>query len=297
MSLDANMPTNLIILAGGASSRMKKSQAIGEVSEEEISQANLRSKALITMDNGGRPLLDYLLYNAREAGYQNIYLVVGEKDALFKSYYGQQRSDNDFHGLKLSYATQHIPSNRVKPLGTADALFQAIEQYPALITQQFTVCNSDNLYSVNALKDLRITQHPNAFISYDREALDFTSERIARFAVAQVDEQGYLKNIVEKPAVDAIPRYQDKDGKVRVSMNIFKLDGAMVYPYLKDCPVHPERDEKELPTAILNMVKDHPRSVLGIPMSEHVPDLTAKEDIAKVKAYLKQHYGPLNWDG
>jgi hypothetical protein len=30
--------------------------------------------------------------------------------------------------------------------------------------------------------------------------------------------------------------------------------------------------------------------------SEHVPDLTAKEDIAEVKAYLNKHYPVLNWN-
>ena len=79
-------------------------------------------------------------------------------------------------------------------------------------------------------------------------------------------------------------------------MNAFKFNGKVFYPYLKNCPVHPEREEKELPTALLNMVKDFPKSTLGLPFSEHVPDLTAKEDIAEVKEYLKKNYSQLNWD-
>ncbi len=79
-------------------------------------------------------------------------------------------------------------------------------------------------------------------------------------------------------------------------MNVFKFDGKMIYHYLKNCPAHLERNEKELPTALLNMIKDYPKTSLGIPFSEHVPDLTAKEDIKTVKAYLKQHYATLNWE-
>ncbi|MES2577070.1 MAG: nucleotidyltransferase, partial [Bacteroidota bacterium] len=90
--------------------------------------------------------------------------------------------------------------------------------------------------------------------------------------------------------------YKDAEGKLRVSMNAFKFNGALLYPYLKNCPVHPERDEKELPTVLLNALKEHPDTTLGIPFSEHVPDLTAKEDIAEVKAYLKKHYPVLNWE-
>ena len=57
-----------------------------------------------------------------------------------------------------------------------------------------------------------------------------------------------------------------------------------------------ERDEKELPTVLLNAIKENPNCTIGIPFSEHVPDLTAKEDILEVKAYLKKHYPVLNWD-
>ena len=79
-------------------------------------------------------------------------------------------------------------------------------------------------------------------------------------------------------------------------MNIFKLDGNMIYPYLKNCPTHSTRKEKELPTAILNMAKENAKAVQGIPISEHVPDLTSKEDIVILKEYLKKHFpNKLNW--
>ena len=47
---------------------------------------------------------------------------------------------------------------------------------------------------------------------------------------------------------------------------------------------------------LLNLLKDYPNSVLGIPFSEHVPDLTEKKDIAVVKEYLKKFYPQLNWN-
>ena len=48
--------------------------------------------------------------------------------------------------------------------------------------------------------------------------------------------------------------------------------------------------------ALLNLLKDYPNSVIGIPFSEHVPDLTEKKDIAVVKEYLKKFYPQLNWN-
>ncbi len=290
------MHNNLIILAGGASSRMKKQVVVANLSEKEIAEANERSKGLIGVGPNGRPLLDYLLLNAKNAGYKNIYIIIGEQGDLFKEFYGSENSNNNLHGLKISFATQYIPEGRVKPFGTADALFQAVEQYPELNSEYYSVCNSDNLYSVDALHALRETESPNAFISYDRDAMEFPSERISRFAIAKLDQNNQLLDILEKPTAANLESYKDVEGKLRVSMNAFKFKGSLIYPYLKNCPVHPERDEKELPTVLLNALKEHPNTSLGIPFSEHVPDLTAKEDIAEVKAYLKKQYPVLNWN-
>nr|WP_315220783.1 sugar phosphate nucleotidyltransferase [uncultured Flavobacterium sp.] len=289
------MHKNLVILAGGASSRMKKESVTENLTTEEIAQANERSKGLIGVGAQGRPLLDYLLLNAKKAGYEKIYIIIGEQGDLFKEFYGNQNANNNFNGLNISFATQYIPEGRVKPFGTADALWQAVKQFPELNADEYTVCNSDNLYSAEALYALRRTESPNAFISYDRDALQFSSERISRFAIAKLDESNRLLDILEKPSADDLEHYKDVEGKIRVSMNAFKFNGAMVYSFLKNCPVHPERDEKELPTVLLNTLKEFPKSTVGIPFSEHVPDLTAKEDIADVKEYLKKHYPVLNW--
>ncbi|MDY8134166.1 sugar phosphate nucleotidyltransferase [Aquimarina sp. 2201CG5-10] len=290
------MHNNLIILAGGASSRMKKPTTTDTLSKEEIQQANIRSKGLIGVGANGRPLMDYLLYNAKQAGYKNVYIVISEQGGLFKEFYGSNDSDNDFNGLNISFAIQYIMPGREKPSGTADALFQAVEQYPHLNKEYYTVCNSDNLYSTEALYALRNTNHPNAFIAYDRDAFDFPLERISRFAVAQIDTHNFLIGIIEKPSLDEVDTYKDVERKIRVSMNAFKFDGGMLYPYIKNCPFHPKRNEKELPTALLNMIKKHPQKTIGIPRSEHVPDLTAKEDISAVKEYLKRHYTQLDWE-
>jgi glucose-1-phosphate adenylyltransferase len=290
------MHDNLVILAGGASSRMKKEAVLDNLSPEEISQANERSKGLIGVGASGRPLLDYLLWNAQKAGYKNIYIIIGEQGELFKEFYGSQMRNNDFHGLNISFAVQYIPEGRVKPFGTADALFQAVEQYPELNSQFYSVCNSDNLYSAEALRALRETESPNAFISYDRDAMDFPLERISRFAIAKLDADNQLLDILEKPSENVLEEYKDSEGKIRVSMNAFKFNGKTLYTHLKNCPVHPERDEKELPTVLLNSVKENPNTTIGIPFSEHVPDLTAKEDIADVKTYLAKYYPDLNWN-
>ncbi len=284
------MHSNLIILAGGASSRMKSSSVIQGLSEAEIKEANSQSKAMIRLSKDDRPLLDYLLFNAEKAGYKQVFLVVGEQAEAFKSYYGNSTKNNSFRTLQISYATQFIPDGRTKPLGTSDALQQTLDQYPQLKEQTFSVCNSDNLYSVDALLALRKCEVANAFISYDRDGLLFNMSRISRFALVLLDKEYFLIDIIEKPSKKEADGYRDKLGKFRVSMNIFKLNGNDIYPFLKNCPIHPERNEKELPTAVLNFCKANRKSIIGLAFNEHVPDLTSKEDIAILKKYILDNY-------
>jgi len=284
------MCDNLIILAGGASSRMKKEADIGAIPEKDIAQANTRNKGLIEVGEKGLPFLHYLLYNIKQAGYTNVFIVIGQNDQLFPAVYGHKNANNEFKGLSISFVRQYIPKDRHKPLGTADALFQAMEQYPELKISSFIVCNCDNLYSIKALLALRSSKSKNALLGYDRKGLNYVQERIARFALMKLDTQNHLVSILEKPSPSQVEDYRDRKGKLRVSMNIFKFNGQQLFPFLSDCPLHPERNEKELPTALLNMVTVFPKSVVVIPICEHVIDLTSKEDIAVVSDYLKREY-------
>lgn len=286
---------SLVILAAGASSRMKASAAGSDISDEIARQANSQSKGLIRVGNQGRPLLDYILYNARSAGFHRIVMVVGEDHEGFKTFYGPQQAGNAFHGLSISYAIQHLREGRSNPFGTADAVLQAMEQYEDLQHCPFAVCNSDNLYSVNAFRALRESSSPNALILYDRDGLDFPPEKIARFAVMAVNERSELTDIIEKPPVDVMEQYRDAGGVIRVSMNVFKFSGEMIYSFLQNCPITPGREEKEIPSALRNMIAKYPASVLGIPLKEHVPDLTEKKDIAGMRRYLAAHHTGLNW--
>jgi hypothetical protein len=78
-------------------------------------------------------------------------------------------------------------------------------------------------------------------------------------------------------------------------MNVFLLSYDRVLPFLESCPLHPVRKEKELVKALSMMAGSSPRAMKAIPLHEHVPDLTYKDDIPSVRAYLETHYGTLSW--
>ncbi len=281
----------LIILAGGISSRMKKPAPAEVLPDKTLTQeANEKAKAMIGVGGDHRPFLDYLLYNARAAGYTEILIVVGERDESIRSYYGAKDRDNEFYGLKISYAIQTIPEGRQKPLGTADALFQGIKAREDWSGCRFTVCNSDNLYSVKALKLMLNHSYENAMVDYERGALEFDFSRIEKFAVTFKDHKGYITKILEKPSEKDIAVARGPDGFIGVSMNIFGLKHDVIFPFLERVPLNPIRQEKEIPDAINMMVRENPKSLFAFPLAEHVPDLTDKRDILPVQRYLETHY-------
>jgi glucose-1-phosphate adenylyltransferase len=284
-----------VILAGGISSRMKSPSGEARLDPELAKQAEERTKGMISVGEGGRPFLDYLLYNMKKAGIDDVVIVVGEKDEVLRQYYGLKDSDNEFHGLRITYAIQRIPEGRRKPMGTSDALLQSLLVRPDWKGGDLIVCNSDNLYSVRVFTMLLDCDAPNALIDYDRSGLEFAETRIAQFGITKKDRDGYLLEIVEKPPLEELERLRSADGSLRVSMNIFRLNYEMIFNPLRDCPESPVRHEKELVTAVTAMVKLHPRSMKALPLKEHVPDLTYKDDIAVTSEYLRKHYSTLDW--
>lgn len=283
------MEPQVVILAGGISSRMRKSAGV-VLAPALRTDADTKSKSMIGLGKSGRPFLDYLLFNAREAGYRDVVIVVGEDDASIRPYYGARERGNLFEGLSISYAVQPIPPGRTKPLGTADALLHALRARPDWEGTRFTVCNSDNLYSCRALMLMRTAPTGCAMIDYGRDALAFPEARIEQFAVIIRNEKNQLVSIVEKPTAEELERARDRTGRVGVSMNIWRFPYDRILPCLVETPLHPGRLEKELPAAVLLMLRRWPGSLSTIPLEEYVPDLTDRRDILDIQRYLAREY-------
>ena len=112
---------NIVIMAAGASSRMRRSleEDLGlERSKSDISP--IIPKAMIPVGFGGRPFLDYLLMNVSKAGYTDAVVVVSSSDRLIRGRYPDPSSVGLPEDLKISFAVQEIPEGRDKPAGTAD---------------------------------------------------------------------------------------------------------------------------------------------------------------------------------
>lgn len=303
-----NKPTpSLIILAAGMSSRMKKSlEALNaeegtEYSSKDQIKPRVPStnthKGLIPIDSQGKTVIDLLIHEAECAGISRIILVIQPPGTALKNHFTNRintRNDapkamaNDKQNATIDFAFQKIPEGREKPLGTADALLQCMEQFPELHHEQFIVCNADNLYSREAFVALISSDCNNALIGYDREGLDFPLEKIRSFALLVQDDKQYMTKLIEKPDQDHTQRLTEQGQQLSVSMNLWKFKGSDLYAALLNCPVHPQRQEKELPNAVRLMITKQKTKILVITRKEHVPDLTQASDIEDVRLYLTQ---------
>lgn len=277
----------LVILAGGLSSRMAATAArLGSPDPETAARIERGGKTMVGIDPEGRPLVTYLVWNAAAAGYTEVVLLLGVRNGELRTYIEERTAMGEFPGIRWHFAIQPVPEGRTKPLGTADALLHALRAVPDWAGHAFAVCNGDNLYSTTAFRLLRECGAANALIDYDRDALQFDESRIRSFAVLDKDAGGYLRGIIEKPDDAELARVRDRNGRCGVSMNLFRFSYDMILPVLERIPLHPVRGEKELPAAVIELLRADPQAVRTIPLSEHVPDMTAVQDIAVLRAQI-----------
>jgi len=270
-----NIP--MIIMAAGVSSRMKDSSVPKAISQNLINQSNERVKGFIQAGEGNEPIIFYIIKNCISTGVKNFYIILSENSDEFQKYL---RKLEIKLSIQIKFGFQNF-YGKSKPMGTADAIFQLMNQYKELRNKRFLVCNSDNLYSSRAIKLLLAENNYNSMIAYDFDCLKFSLERLESLSILKIKGK-FLDRIIEKPDIKIIKNYSKKF----ISMNIFSLKGKLVYQYLKDCPITIKRGEKEIATALQNMIKEKKKSMIVFHLCEHVPDLTYKEDIDKISKFL-----------
>ncbi len=272
-----NIP--LIIMAAGVSSRMKTSNVSTDLSEDQVYQSNSRAKGFIEINEKNETLIYHIIKNSITAEIQDFYVILSEDSIEFQNYLKKIEKKLS---IKIRFAFQDYYGNP-KPMGTADAIYQAMNQFPILKSSRFLVCNSDNIYSVKAIKTLKSEFTHNSMIAYNSKCLEFSEEKISSFSILEIKNK-FLYKIIEKPTINHIRNITDKKF---ISMNIFSFFGDQVYDYLSNCEISQDRGEKEIATAIQNMINDRNESIKVFKICEHVPDLTYKNDIELINNFLK----------
>ena len=224
-------------------------------------------------------MIYHIINNSLTVGIKYFYVILSKDSIEFQNYLKEIEKKLS---VKIRFAFQDYYGNS-KPMGTADAIFQAMNQFPILKSSRFIVCNSDNLYSKKAIKTLKLESTHNSMIAYNSECLDFNVEKISSFSILEI-KNNFLYKIIEKPPINLIKNISEEKF---VSMNIFSFFGDQVYGYLRNCEINKDRGEKEIATAIQNMINNRNESIKVFKICEHVPDLTYKDDIKLLNNLLK----------
>lgn len=280
----------LLILAGGMSSRMKKTtDSDTSLDPKLIEQANTLPKCMLGVGKNGRPFMDYVLYNASKAGIKEVVLILNPKDIVTQPHYENLTANGNNWGLDIAFARQYIPENREKPLGTSDAIGQALSQFPSWQNSRFIACNGDNLYPTKAFKLLLEDTHTNAMLDWDTEG--YTIERVRNCAIIKKDKEGYLVDLLEKPNDEEWEEIVNTMPRIGISWNIFAFTTNELLPFLEKTPLHPIRNEKEIPVTVRLWANEVSKSIYTIPIEDVLPDLTSKNDIAEIQSILEKEYG------
>jgi glucose-1-phosphate adenylyltransferase len=281
------MTKKLLILAGGMASRMKKNlENNTNLDSKLIEQANTLPKAMIGLGKNGRPFLDYVLYNASNAGIREVILLLNPKDDFTQKYYENLVFERKNWGLIINFARQIIPKGREKPLGTTDAIEQTLNQFPEWKSGSFISCNADNLYSANAFSVLVNCPKPNALLDWN--ATEYDEARIRNCAIIKKNEAGFLTDLIEKPTDNEWITIKNTMPRIGISWNIFLFRASDLLHFIEKTPLHPVRNEKEIPVTVKIWANEKPNDIFTIQISEVLPDLTSKNDIAEIQAILEK---------
>lgn len=184
-------------------------------------------KQLDPLGPGGEFLLDYSIYDAKQAGFDKVVFVIKEENLeLFRDTVGR-RIENV---MEVKYAFQKIdtvpegvqlPADRVKPWGTAHAVYCCRD----FVREPFAVINSDDFYGAAAfttlasyLKNYEADSMPHKYCmaGYILENTLTENGSVSRGVCAE-NEENNLTTIVEHTKIERLA-----DGRI---VNTFE-DGS-----------------------------------------------------------------------
>jgi glucose-1-phosphate thymidylyltransferase len=266
----AGRPITSVVLARGLGRRMRQVDLAAALDPGQSLAAAAGEKAMMPVGTGHRPFLDYVLSALADAGCTDVILVVAPDHAAMCERYAPHRLSR----MTIRFAVQP------EATGTAHAVLSAAD---AIGDRPFLVLNADNLYPVEVLLALAALEGPG-LPAFERARLvqdsGFREERVAEFAVLDVDDRGWLTGIREKPGADSLAA---AGPLALISMNLWRLD-SRIFTACRDVP-RSARGEYELPEAVgLAVARGIGFRVL--PVRGAVLDLSGRADIARVGAQL-----------
>ena len=282
------MKTTLIIMAAGIGSRF-----------------GTGIKQLAKMAPNGEIIMDFSIYDAKEAGFTKVVFVIRRAiEKEFKEVIGNRLSKV----MPVEYVYQELedlpegyllPEGRVKPWGTG----QAILACKNVVKEPFVIINADDYYGKEAfikLHDFLISENENkekmnlAMAGFSLKNTLSENGAVTR-GVCVADANGYLKKVIETTGIQIV------DGKIQcdnaevskwipsdtmVSMNMWAgypdflqyIDEGFS-GFLDKLNDNPQKKEYLLPNIVAELLEKRAASVKVLGTSDRWIGITYKEDI------------------
>ena len=262
-------------------------------------------KQIQPIDDDQNFIIDYSVYDAIKAGFDRVIFIIKEENLeIFKSTIGNRLSEI----IKVEYVFQKlddvptgtvIPSGRVKPWGTAHAMY-AIRN---IVADKFAMINADDFYGYESFAIAASYLNSNKedeFVNIGYQAKNTLSDKGAvKRGILHVNENGFVERLVESSIerredgrVYATPLNKDSwreiDENTLVSMNMFGFTSKLMIRLANESlrffkNENLESGEFLIPEVVDRMVEDGEVSLTVLSTPSKWYGITYKEDLEELK--------------
>ena len=273
------MNTTLIIMAAGIGSRF-----------------GTGIKQLAKMAPNGEIIMDFSIYDAKEAGFTKVVFVIRKAiEKEFKEVIGNRLSKvmpveyvyQELEDLPEGY---EVPAGRVKPWGTGQAILACKD----IVKEPFVIINADDYYGKEAfvkLHDFLVSgKHEDGKIALAMAGFSLKNTLSENGAVTRgvcvADDTGHLEKVIETTGIQKI------DGKIRCDNA--EVEGwispatRVSMRFLDQLGEYPEKKEYLLPNIVAELLEKEAASVKVLSTSDKWIGITYKEDIEPAQESFSQ---------
>ena len=273
-------------------------------------------KQMDPVDPQGHSIMDFSIYDARMAGFEEVVFVIKEEnEADFREVIGDRVSRT----MKVHYVHQkledlpegfQVPEGRKKPWGTGQAVLSCAD----VVDGPFAVINADDYYGRQAFQLIYdyLTTHEDdtkyryVMVGFLLRNTVTDSGYVAR-GVCQQDADHYLTSITERTRIekrgedaafseDEGQTWTDLPGDTIVSMNCWGFSGSFMKELRREFPVfldkamreNPLKGEYFLPSVVQGLLSAGQASVKLLTTPDQWYGVTYREDKAMVEQGIRK---------
>ena len=264
-------------------------------------------KQLEPVGNNGEFIIDYSIYDAIKAGFNKVVFVIKEENyEIFKETIGKRIEDK----IKVEYAFQKlddipdnsiIPEGRVKPWGTAQALYCAREY----IDDNFAIITADDFYGREPFELLADSINKGEYSAIGFKIGNTISSNGSVKRGVCFAEDGYLTEIRESKVERIGEKIKgtslmtnmeyEMDDDQSVSMLMFGLQKEVmdylntdIVRFFNDKNNNFEECEYFFPTMLTDMIEKGVCKIKLIPTKSVWKGITYREDLEEFKKYINE---------